>query len=106
MTKLYTFCKAFHRVLVLVMLTIGLCMVLTGLLMKYPQLNESLLPFFKPALVRFLHNSLSIYFSIVLLLMMLTGAWMYLYPFLMRHRARKTPPSSPPSAPTPTPPVP
>jgi hypothetical protein len=58
----------------------------TGTLMKYPSFFSSL-PFIDLGLMRAVHNMMSIYFSIVLSLMMLTGLYMYLFPYLRKKPA-------------------
>ena len=79
----YLLTKKIHRLLILFITILGLIMVLTGLMMKYPALFN-VLPF-DPSTIRTLHNTLSIYFAIVLLLMMITGLCMY---FILRAKGK------------------
>jgi len=74
----YPFFRKVHRVLVLVMTFSVLLMTITGILLKYPEI-----PFWlhiDPVFVRSLHNGASPFFTIVLLLMMISGLVMYFYP--------------------------
>ena len=82
MIKLYLFSKKIHRILVIVIITLGIIMSVTGTTLKYPffarLFNLDL------GLIRQLHNNLSPFFVVVLLLMSLTGLMMYSYPLLRK----------------------
>ncbi|KKP87038.1 MAG: hypothetical protein UR89_C0008G0010 [Candidatus Roizmanbacteria bacterium GW2011_GWA2_35_8] len=80
MIKLYLFSKKVHRFLVVIIAVIGLTMSLTGILLKYPFISEKLV-YIDLITIRYIHNNLSPFFTIVFLLMMLTGIVMYIFPF-------------------------
>ena len=82
MTKLYLWSRQLHRILVLIITALGLIMALTGFLLKYSSFAASHLKFINLGLVRYLHNQLSPFFGLVLILMVLTGLFMYLFPWL------------------------
>jgi hypothetical protein len=90
--------KQVHRFLALIILVLGLLMIVTGLLMKYTVFVASNLNFISLSFVRYLHNNLSTYFSVVLFIMIITGAWMYFYPGWLARKQRQTPhtPDAPP----------
>ncbi len=92
MTNTYLISKKIHRLLVLIILTIGLLMAVTGLMLKYPSFAMEYLPFLNLGKIRYLHNSLSLYFSIVLVLMIMTGIWMYIYPSIKKFRSKSSTP--------------
>jgi hypothetical protein len=83
MNSYLTFRKV-HRVLVLVMIGSTLLMTITGLIMKYPAITNVVS--FDLGFIRKLHNLTSPFFSIVLLLMMLSGTVMYFYPIIARRK--------------------
>ncbi len=98
MSKLYLFTKKIHRLLVLIIFALGLLMTVTGTLLRYPGFAVKYFSFFDPVFIRFIHRNLSTYFSVVLAAMMLTGLWMYLYPYLTRHK-KEPPQNLPPQGP-------
>lgn len=102
MINTFVFMKKVHRYLVLGILILGLGMGITGLLLKFPKIAADYLTFIDVGYIRFLHNNLSTYFSVVFFIMMLTGIWMYFYPgWVARRQRRKSvlgnqPPIDPP----------
>ena len=84
--KLYLYSKSIHRISLFAMVALTMIMGGTGTMMKYPSFFSSI-PFVDLALMRAVHNMMSIYFSIVLSLMMLTGLYMYLFPYLRKKPA-------------------
>ena len=100
MTKLYLFSKKIHRLLVFVVLALGLFMMLSGLMLKYTAYFIDNFKFIDLVMMRYLHNSVSIIFSIVLFFMMLTGTLMYFLPIIIRKKAAVTPVSLPAEPPT------
>ncbi|VVA43985.1 conserved hypothetical protein [Candidatus Roizmanbacteria bacterium] len=80
MTNLYLLSRKIHRLLVLIIAVIGVLMAGTGTLLKYTFISEKL-TFIDLGLIRFLHNNLSPYFAIVFLGMLITGLFMYIFPF-------------------------
>lgn len=83
MQKLYVYARKIHRLLVLLMVVLTVVMTLTGSMMKYP-LAVRLLFFFDPVFARSIHNLISPLFSFVLLGMVVTGLYMYVYPKIRR----------------------
>ncbi|MFA6909225.1 MAG: hypothetical protein WC289_05095 [Patescibacteria group bacterium] len=92
MTNTFTITKKIHRMLMLMIMTIGLFMAATGLLLRYQSFTSEYFPLLSLGQIRFLHNKLSVYFAIILILMIITGLWMYFYPVVTRHRHHKQPP--------------
>lgn len=90
MNKLYAFCRRLHRLLVVIMLSLGLSMIGSGLLLKYPVAAARLFRGIDLALIRFLHNQLSVIFTVVLICMSLTGIVLFLYPKWIRGRSLPT----------------
>lgn len=86
MTKLYLLSKTIHRLTMYLTVLLTLFMATTGLLLKYslPLLD----PFIKIEFVRYMHNNVSVSFTIVLLLMMISGIYMYLFPILLKHQKK------------------
>ena len=79
MTKFYLLAKKIHRFLVLIIAAVIMIMAWTGAMMKY-----SWAPFgMNLAKARYVHNQLSVIFTIVLSLMAITGIAMYLIPYLI-----------------------
>ena len=66
----------------MVITALGLIMAVTGLLLKYSLFASTYLKFINLGLVRYLHNQLSPLFALVLFAMILTGGFMYLFPWL------------------------
>ncbi len=82
MTKLYLLAKKIHRFLVFIITAMIVIIAWTGVMMKY-----SWAPFgMNLAKARYVHNQLSIVFTIVLALMAITGIAMYLLPYLISKR--------------------
>jgi len=80
----YIFFRKIHRLLVLVMSVSIILMTFTGILMKYPRITNYL-PF-DLVTVRSIHNAASPLFSIILVLMMISGLVMYFYPIILRRK--------------------
>ncbi len=96
-SKLYRWSKKIHRLLFVGIIVLGLFMMGTGLLMRYPGFQADFVGALDPGLIRYLHNRVSTYFAIVLTLNILTGIVMYIFPAWQRRRAvRSAPPSEPP----------
>ena len=55
-------------------------MAITGILLKYPLWINSLN--IDIGLIRFIHNNLSILFTLILVLMTISGIVMYIYPIM------------------------
>lgn len=86
--NIYLLSKKIHRLLVVLISFSIILMTATGLMMKYPRITN-VIPF-NLVSVRTLHNLASPIFSIILVLMMVTGIIMYFYPVLT-NRKSKTP---------------
>ena len=80
MTKLYLLSKTIHRFLVIITSITTLMMAITGILLKYPLWINSLN--IDIGLIRFIHNNLSILFTLILVLMTISGIVMYIYPIM------------------------
>ncbi len=89
MIKLINDARRIHRILVLVITSLILVMVLTGTLLKYTVISE-IIPFIDLGMVRYVHNNISPFLSLVLLLMAVTGLLMYFSPFLIKIFPKKT----------------
>lgn len=97
--SLYIYSRKLHRILLFVVSTLTLIMGMTGLVMKYPKLGAIL--HLENSMVRYVHNKLSVLFVAVLGAMMLTGLYMYFYPWYQQRRAlRDTSTAPPPQPPT------
>jgi len=77
--KLVVIARKIHRFLVGIIILLSIIMMLTGSAMKYPEI-ALIDPFF----ARRAHNIISTFFSLALTLMMVTGLFMYLYPWLSK----------------------
>lgn len=66
----------------------------SGIIMKYPKFGTALnLDLIQ---TRYMHNQISVLFTILLIGMMLTGIFMYIYPILPKKK-RPISPSTPPT---------
>lgn|SRR3989338_10284829 len=83
MSSLYLLCKKVHRITMFVAVVLILIMTFTGTFMKFPFLIKYA-DFLNIIQLRQLHNAFSPYFSLTILIMLLTGVFMYLYPFLTK----------------------
>ena len=88
MTNVYMISRKIHRILVLIILVLGLLMTITGILLKYTSIATEYLTRIDLNFVRYLHNQLSTYFGAILILMTITGIWMYFYPSWTAHKAK------------------
>lgn len=77
-TNLFLLSKKIHRFLVFIIAIIGIIMAGTGILLKYTFIVTKL-SFIDLRLIRFMHNNLSPVFTIVFLVMLVTGLLMYLF---------------------------
>ena len=80
--------RRIHRLCVLVVIILGLIMMVTGLTMKYAFIARAF-PFIDPSYARYLHSTASQYFALILLIMMVTGGYMFLYPYLLKRKMKK-----------------
>lgn len=80
--NIYLLAKKIHRLLVLIITTLGLLMTISGIILKYgiTTLNLDL------GLIRYLHSQLSVLFTIVLILMTISGIILYLFPILKKRK--------------------
>lgn len=90
MQALYTWSRTIHRMCVAVMLTFTILMGGTGLLLKYSWVATKL-PL-DLGMIRYIHNTLSGWFALVLAVMGITGTVMYVYPWYMRRKRVTMPP--------------
>lgn len=91
--KLAVYARKIHRILVLFITVLGTTMAVTGLTMDEAGEGSSLLSFINYGAARQLHGSLSKIFAIILGSMIITGLYLYLYPWLQK-TFRKSPSSS------------
>ncbi len=82
MANYYMLSKKVHRIFVLIIIVLGAIMAVTGLDLKYPIVQDN-------GVLRFVHNNLSPFFTIVLAIMALTGAYLYFYPWYTKRKAQK-----------------
>ena len=75
--KLYLFSKTIHRWMVLAIIITGCIMMTTGLCMYFNQYF-----FFDPAAIRSLHSTISVFFALILGVMMTTGTYLFIIPYL------------------------
>jgi len=75
--QFYLWSKKTHRILVLLILILGIIMISTGYMM-----HEGVYILLPPIQIRFLHDSFSILFSVILGIMALTGTYLFLFPYL------------------------
>lgn len=100
MTNLYTLSRTLHRYLVLIMLGLLLVMAGTGLILRYPSWFGWLPAWLDAGRVRFLHSNVSTYFAIVVIVMALTGAYMYFHTLWVQRKQEKAREQLPPQPPT------
>lgn len=84
MNKLYLWSKIIHRILVISIVLLSLVMMTTGLLIKNFRIAAALQ--IDVTAVRYVHNSMSTFFSIALVCMVTTGLIMYLTLLLKRKK--------------------
>lgn len=82
MNKLYLYAKTIHRSLVILIVIATFIMAGSGMILKNPKLGQALN--MDLSLVRYLHNNFSVVFTILLLLMILSGVVMYIFPLLKK----------------------
>ncbi len=75
--KVYRYARMVHRYLVIIVLLLGLFMMITGICMYAGQYLG-----FDPVTVRYIHHNISILFSVVLGGMMITGSYLFIFPYL------------------------
>lgn len=83
LAMLQLYARKIHRLCVLIITILGLLMMATGIILKYPVLMIQLFPFIDLRLATQIHGNIAPYFVIVLAVMMITGGYMYLYPTLL-----------------------
>lgn len=82
MIKVFIFFKRIHRLLALLVASFGIVMMITGMSMKYGW-------FVDPLTARSTHNLFSTFFVIALLPMMITGLFMFIFPYWQRYISRR-----------------
>ncbi|GEM_PF-3050677 len=88
MIKVYQWCRKIHKFFAVVVVGVGLFMMVTGLIMKYATVFAGF-SFINFILIRGWHNTASVFFSVALACMMLTGAGVYFLPIIIKHRRKK-----------------
>lgn len=90
MIKIFLLAKKIHRLLVLAMIVMTSLMAGTGILLKYISSVAEKFPSIDLNQVRYIHNNLSVAFTIVLVLMAITGGLMYFIPYLQSRKTAST----------------
>jgi len=75
--QFYLWSKKIHRILVLLILILGILMIGTGYMM-----HEGAYILLPAIQIRYIHDSFSILFSVILGIMALTGTYLFLFPYL------------------------
>lgn len=78
--KLFQLSKLLHRITLFSLVMLGIIMGTTGTVMKFPQISL-LLPFVSADWARYVHNQISVLFSLAFFIMSLTGLYMYWFPW-------------------------
>jgi hypothetical protein len=94
LSKLAILSRKVHRFLVLIITVLGTVMAATGLTMHEAGEENNLFPFFDLNLAEKIHNTLSVYFTLVLGLMILTGLFLYLFPYITKFYSNRSTPKS------------
>jgi len=89
MIQYYPLARKIHRLCVLGMVVFGLIMGTTGSLMKYAQFVVVAMPSVDLLLARKIHNTMSPFFAIIFGIMMVSGGYMYLYPWFLKRSQKK-----------------
>jgi len=84
LTIVHVYARKLHRFLVLIISVLTIIMIITGGIMKYPDIASAIVPSVNFERIREVHSNISTYFSITLVLMALTGIIMYLYPTVIK----------------------
>ena len=79
MSTAYSVSRKVHRILVLAIVITLIAMGVTGLVLKYGSDDGTM---------RYIHNNLSPLFTIILVIMAVTGLYMYIHPWLARRRLK------------------
>ena len=82
LSKANYYSRLLHKASAITTSILGGVMTITGLALKFPQVFK--LPFLSPSFVRFLHNALSPFFAAALGVMILTGLFMYVFPWILK----------------------
>ncbi|MEK7631683.1 MAG: hypothetical protein AAB445_02325 [Patescibacteria group bacterium] len=99
MTSLYILSRRFHRYLVLIILGLTLVMAGTGFFLRYPSWSVWLPSWLDMGKVRYLHGQVSTYFAITLVIMVLTGSYMYFHTLWVQRKQEKIQKQNPPPPP-------
>lgn len=87
MTKLIIFTRKIHRIFVLIIAVLSIIMAFSGIILKYPFISTKM-TFIDLGMIRYIHNQLSPFFTIALMIMLVTGLLIYFTPWLNK-KARK-----------------
>jgi hypothetical protein len=91
LAKLAILARKIHRFLVLFVVVLGLIMMTTGLTLHEAEEGRQLFSFLDIGTARMIHSSISIIFSGLLSLMIVTGLYLFLYPWLQKITRKKVP---------------
>lgn len=81
--KWFLYSKQIHRICMFITILLGVIIMPTGILLNYSFLY-SYFSFINPGNVRQIHAFVSPYFSISILIMMITGVIMYIFPLFKK----------------------
>jgi len=81
MIKLIIFTRKIHRIFVLIITVFSIIMAFSGIILKYPFISAKI-TFLDLGMIRYVHNQLSPFFTITLMIMLVTGLLIYLTPWL------------------------
>jgi len=81
MIKLIIFTRKIHRIFVLIIAVLSIIMALSGIILKYSFISAKM-TFLDLGMIRYVHNQLSPFFTIALMIMLVTGLLIYLTPWL------------------------
>ena len=91
LAKLAVIARKIHRLFVLIVTILGLFMMITGVIMKYPGFFMTLFPSADLSFSVTIHTNISTYFVLALLVMMITGLYLYLYPWIQKRISSRKP---------------
>jgi uncharacterized iron-regulated membrane protein len=76
--------RKIHSAFGMITILLTIIMAFTGLDLKYNFIADS-------GIYRFVHNNISPVFTIFLVVLAITGCYLYFYPYLMRRKLKKQP---------------
>lgn len=83
MIKLFIFAKKLHRITMYSTVLLIFIMGISGTIMKFEDFFEQF-DFINLRILKYIHSEMSIYFSIALAIMTISGVYMYIFPLLKK----------------------